>query len=72
MKEKDMNVYGFDNHDGDLGVIIANNYDEAVMVYKEKYKREIVEMETEYRNGGCYLIELGPVKENSVYVNYNR
>lgn len=67
-----MNVYGFDNHDGDLGVIIANNYDEAAKVYEKKYKRVIAKTETEYRNDGCYLIELGPVEENSVYTIYNR
>lgn len=67
-----MKIYKFDNHNGDIGVITANNYDEAVMVYERTYKRKVSETQAEYNTGGCYLIELGPIKENSVYTVCNQ
>lgn len=68
-KKKGLKVYGYDNCEGDKGIIIAKNYSEAVKTYKQAYDRNITEEHSEYMEGGCYLSDLGVVKENKVYVN---
>lgn len=62
-------VYGYDNFHGDKGIIIANNYGDAVKVYRQKYDRKITDDHNEYMNDGCYLFDMGIVKKNKMYVN---
>lgn len=68
-KKTEFRVYGYDNFQGDKGIIIANSYDEAVKVYREKYDRKITDDHNEYMNDGCYLFDMGVVEENKMYVN---
>lgn len=68
-KKTELRVYGYDNFNGDKGVIIANSYDEAAKVYGEKYDRKITDDHNEYMDDGCYLFDMGVVEENKMYVN---
>ena len=61
-------LYSFDNYEGDKGIIIADSWDEAVMMFKENYPdREIAERHDEYLNHGCYLEEIDFV-DDGLYV----
>lgn len=65
------NIYGYDNCEGDKGVIIADTMDEAIIIYKNKYpERNIANNIDEYWDGGCFLIEIGVLANKSeLYVN---
>lgn len=67
-KKTELKVYGYDNFEGDKGIIIANNYEEAVKIYRENYEREITDDPDKYVNGGCYLFDLGKVEKEKMYV----
>lgn len=68
-KKTELRVYGYDNFHGDKGVIIANNYEEAVKVYRQKYDRKIIDDHDEYMEDGCYLFDMGLVEKNKMYIN---
>lgn len=67
-----MNIYGFDNYEGDKGIIIADSYEEAVQIYSKIYKNIITEDWSLYVEGGCMLTDLGSVQKNQMYVNVPR
>lgn len=59
-------LYSFDNYEGDKGVIIADSYEEAVMIFEEQYPdRQIAETSSQYWNHGCYLEEIDFVDDGS-------
>jgi len=63
-----MNIYSYDNYEGDKGVIIADSYDEAIRLYKEEYpKRKIANNDEEYWDCGCYIEEIGMVEKGKLY-----
>lgn len=68
-KKTELRVYGYDNFSGDKGVIIANNYGEAVKVYRQKYNRKITDDHNEYMDDGRYLFDIGIVEKNKMYIN---
>lgn len=63
-----MKLFVFDNYEGDKGVIVSENYDNALAAYRQIYSRNVVDNHTDYVNGGCYLTDLGDIKEDGVYV----
>ena len=67
-KSKKLKVYGYENSDGDKGIIIATSLKKAKKVYFKNYpKRKLVEDLTEYYEDGAFLFYAGDVKESTAY-----
>lgn len=69
-----MNIYEFDIFDGDKGVVVANNIEEAKTLVRKRYSDDIPfsdgTRETWF-SGACIVNEIGDCNTPWIYVAYH-